>query len=63
MDFEVAIMSSWVVEKWNNFDTKSSLSLYKAYLEFSNFLAIENIAYTSQMVFSSLYMELQVGSK
>jgi hypothetical protein len=29
MDFEVATMTPWAVEKWNGFDTKSSLSPMK----------------------------------
>ena len=37
MDFEVSTISLWADEKWNNFDTKSSLSPMKHTRSFYNF--------------------------
>jgi hypothetical protein len=51
VNFEVATMSSWAVEKWNSFDTKSSLSLMKHTWSFYNFCNWKLSSYTSpQMV-------------
>jgi hypothetical protein len=45
--FEVSTMSPWAVEKWNGYDTKSSLSLYEAYLEILYFWNWKHSAYFS----------------
>jgi hypothetical protein len=50
--FEVYTMAPWAVEKWNGCDTKSSLSLYEAYLEFLYFWNWKQAHTSPQMVFS-----------
>ena len=62
VDFEVSIVSPWAVEKWNGYDTKSSLPTHEAYLEFVVTFGIKNITHTSPQVVLSNRSMVYVSS-